>query len=76
MSTIAAFLGQPVREMAARVRLDGLPVVLVPSRTRPVRKVAVAAFARWLAARSSGEPLTVEEVRAELERCRAAGRQA
>lgn len=69
LSVIAEFLGQRPPEMAARIELDKLPAIEVPSATRPVKKVALLALHGWLAERTANRPLTVEQLEAELERC-------
>lgn len=69
LGVIAEFLGQRPEEMRARIDLDGLPVIRVPARTRDSQKVALLGLHRWLAARTKGEPLTVDQLELELERC-------
>lgn len=69
LAVIAEFLGQRPEEIGRRIELDGLPAIEVPTATRPARKVSLFGLHGWLAARTVGEPLTVEQLHGELERC-------
>lgn len=69
LGIVAEFLGQRPEEMRTRIDLDGLPVIRVPARTRESVKVSLLALHRWLASRSTGEPLTVDQLEDELQRC-------
>ncbi len=69
LGIVAEFLGQRPEEMRTRIDLDGLPVIRVPARTRESVKVSLLALHRWLASRSTGKPLTVDQLEDELQRC-------
>lgn len=69
LSVIARFLGQRPSEMTRYIEMDALPAIKVATATRPAWRVALPTFHRWLAARSSGLTLTVEELREELRLC-------
>lgn len=69
LGVVARFLGQRPESMQRQIQLDGLPAVQVNTETRPQWKVSAISLQAWLAERTTGKPLTVEQVRAELELC-------
>lgn len=67
---VARYLGKRGQDVVKLIKLDGLPAVLIPADTRPVRKVALHGLHRWLSERAVGGPfITVEELAWEMEAC-------
>lgn len=54
-SEIAAYFRIDAKDVIRMVEEDDLPAVLLPGKTRPVRKYSAMALHRWVAARSSGQ---------------------
>ena len=65
---VAAFFGKKVEDVKRMIAEDGLPVVVMPGKTRGRSKFSALQLWRWLNARSATR-WTVEDVIAELERC-------
>lgn len=69
---VAEFLGKRVEDMTAVIKEDLLPAIKVPSATRQSYKVSLLGLQKWLAGRTEGEPLTVDDLSKELDRCQEA----
>lgn len=67
LSLVARHLRKDAREMTDLVENHGLPVISIPARTRPVRKVILSCYHRWLTELSENAAPTLNDLKRELE---------
>jgi hypothetical protein len=70
ISEVAAYFRMRAADVLRLIREDGLPVIELPGKARPVRKVSPMALHGWVVRHSKGEVLGLEDFLAELGRCR------
>jgi len=66
LTVVCEFLGKDPREARTLVDEDGLCVVSVPGKRRPVRKVLVSQLYRWVCEHSEGLPPSLEDFQGDL----------
>ncbi|WP_156345506.1 hypothetical protein [Verrucomicrobium spinosum] len=69
---VAEFLGKPEGKVVDLIDQDGLPAVSINADSRPVLKIYFSPLLRWLNRSARNEPMTEDQLEAELKRCMAA----
>jgi len=67
-ATVAEFLGVREADVTRLIDEDGLPVISIPTKTRPADKITLTGLHSWLDGRSKGKPLTIDQLEYELHR--------
>ena len=65
-SEVASYLGVDAEDVVRMAREDGLPVITLPGKKRPIRRFSALALYHWMVGRSAGTPIGLEAFLGDL----------
>lgn len=70
ITEVAGYLRVRPDDVLRMVEEDGLPVIELPGKTRPLKKFSAMALHKWLVRHSKGEPVGLDDFLREIEAVR------